>query len=84
VPEVPRNVIPVYAADGAPRGYRSIEAAQRLVQGGFVTAAFGRKGHLKAIFMLREDGANPVEAHLRVGTSLVIYHDSPLLVNGRA
>lgn len=60
--------IPIYAPDGTPRGYRSRDAAQRLLQAGFVTAVYGRKGHLKAIFMRQEDGSNPVEADVRVGT----------------
>ena len=66
---VSRNVdqVPIYAADGTPYGYRSRLAAERLLQAGFVTAAYGRQRHLKAIFLRQEDGANPVEAHLRVG-----------------
>ena len=60
--------IPIYAADGAPRGYRSREAAQRLIQAGFVSPVFGRKGHLKAIFILQEDGSNPVQGDVRPGT----------------
>jgi hypothetical protein len=60
--------IPYYAADGTPLGYRSLEAATRLVSGGFVQASHGRKGHLKAIWLLQEDGGNPVETHAPVGT----------------
>ena len=65
-----RNVdqIPIYAADGAPRGYRSRDAAQKLLRAGFVTAAYGRKHHLRAIFMRCEDGSNPVQPNLKVGT----------------
>jgi hypothetical protein len=59
--------IPIYAPDGTPRGYRSPEAAQRLVQAGFVTAVYGRKGHLKAIFIRQEDGSSPAEADLPAG-----------------
>ena len=60
--------IPIYAADGIPRGYRSRDAAERLLQLGFVSPVFGRKGHLKAIFMRQEDGSNPVETAVRPGT----------------
>jgi hypothetical protein len=60
--------IPLYASDGSPRGYRSPEAAQRLLGAGFVTAAYGRKGHIKALFLRQEDGANPVRPDLKAGT----------------
>lgn len=30
--------------------------------------AYGRKGHLKALWLLQPDGANPVETHPRSGT----------------
>lgn len=63
-----KNDIPIYAADGRSLGFRTLEAAQRLVAGGFVNPVYGRKGHLKAIFLRQEDGANPVEASPRVGT----------------
>ena len=62
------NQVPIYAADGTPRGYRSRDAAERLLQAGFVTAAFGRKGHLKAIFVRQADGSNPVQADVQPGT----------------
>lgn len=62
------NQIPIYAADGTPRGYRTREAAQRLLLAGFVTAVHGRKGHWKAIFMRQEDGSSPVKPDLKVGT----------------
>ena len=60
--------IPIYAPDGTPRGYRCCNAAQRLLQAGFVTAVYGRKGHLKAIFMRQEDGSNPVQTDVQPGT----------------
>ena len=63
-----KNEIPIYAPDGTPQGYRSPEAARRLLQAGFVTAVYGRKRHLKAIFMRREDGSNPVQRDVRPGT----------------
>ncbi|MBZ5604692.1 MAG: hypothetical protein LAO79_20530 [Acidobacteriia bacterium] len=60
--------IPYYASDGTSLGFRSEEAAQRLVAGGFVQASYGRKGHLKAIWSRRQDGSNPVETHAQAGT----------------
>lgn len=60
--------IPYYSSDGTSQGYRSLEAAKRLIAGGYVTSAYGRKGHLKAIWLLQEDGGNPVETHARAGT----------------
>lgn len=60
--------IPIYAPDGTPRGYRSLEAAQRLLKGGFVTPVYGRKGHLKAIFFRCQDRSNPLQMDLRAGT----------------
>ncbi len=60
--------IPYYAPDGSSMGFRSIEAARRLIAGGYVKPACGRKGHLKAIWLLQEDGGNPVETHARNGT----------------
>ena len=62
------NQIPIYAADGTSLGFRTREAANRLLAGGFVRPVYGRKGHLKAIFLRQEDGGNPVEAQPRVGT----------------
>ncbi len=61
-------MIPFYAPDGSSLGFRTLEAAQRLVAGGYVKPAYGRKGHLKAIFLQQEDGGNPVESHARTGT----------------
>ncbi len=62
------KTIPFYGPDGTPLGYRTPEAAQRLVASGYVNPAYGRKGHLKAIFLRREDGSSPVETHARTGT----------------
>jgi hypothetical protein len=49
------------ASDGKSLGYRPLETAQRLVANGFATPSYGRKGHLKAIWLRRlqmkdEDG----------------------------
>ncbi len=60
--------IPYYAPDGRPLGFRSVDAAKRLIEGGFVKPSYGRKGHLKAIWLQREDGSSPVETHARAGT----------------
>jgi hypothetical protein len=62
------NQIPFYAPDGTSLGFRTREAAERLIAGGYVKPAYGRKGHLKAIFLQQEDGSNPVEMHPRTGT----------------
>jgi hypothetical protein len=70
IPDVSRKsqMIPIYAADGTSLGFRTREAAERLVAGDHVKPAYGRKGHLKAIFLQREDGGNPVEVRPRRGT----------------
>ena len=62
------NQIPYYASDGTSLGFRSEEAAERLVAGGFVQASYGRKGHLKAIWARRQDGSSPVETRPPTGT----------------
>jgi hypothetical protein len=60
--------IPYYAADGTSRGFRSPEAVARLLEQGLVTAIYGRKGHLKAVFARQADGASAVDEKLRPGT----------------
>ena len=60
--------IPFYAADGTSLGFRTFEAAKRLIAGGYVRPSYGRKGHLKAIWRCQEDGGNPVQPSLRAGT----------------
>lgn len=60
--------IPYYAPDGRSLGFRSVDAAKRLIDGGFVKPSYGRKGHLKAIWLQREDGSSPVETHAHAGT----------------
>lgn len=60
--------IPSYAPDGTSLGFRVLAAAKRLIAGGFETPCYGRKGHLKAIWLRREDGSNPVDARARSGT----------------
>ena len=60
--------IPLYAADGTSLGLRTPDAAKRLIAGGYVKPSYGRKGHLKAIWLRQEDGSNPVQTNARVGT----------------
>ena len=60
--------VPYYAPDGGSLGFRTVEAARRLIAGGYVKPALGRKGHLKAIWLLQQGGGNPVETHARSGT----------------
>jgi hypothetical protein len=62
------NLIPYYAPDGTSLGFRSVDAAKRLIAGGNVKPSYGRKGHLKAIWLQGQDGSNPVETHARAGT----------------
>ena len=64
----PEKKIPFYAPDGSSLGFRSAEAARRLVVGGHVKPSYGRKGHLKAIWMQRRDGSTPVQVSVRSGT----------------
>ena len=63
-----REQIPLYASDGTSLGFRPIDAARRLIAGGYAKPAYGRKGHLKAIWLGQQDGGNPVETHARAGT----------------
>lgn len=60
--------IPYYDADGRSLGYRPLDTAQRMVANGFAKPSFGRKGHLKAIWLRREDGTSPVQSSIRAGT----------------
>jgi hypothetical protein len=64
----PAEQIPYYAPDGTSLGFRSLDAAKRLIEGGFVKASYGRKGHMKAIWLRQEDGSSPVEINARGGT----------------
>ena len=60
--------IPLYAADGTSLGLRSLEGAKRLIAGDHVKPTYGRKGHLKAIWLRQQDGGSPVETRARTGT----------------
>ena len=62
------KMIPLYAADGRSLGFRTLKAAERLVAGGYVKASYGRKKNLRAIWLCREDGGNPIETHAQAGT----------------
>jgi hypothetical protein len=72
--------IPCYSPDGTSLGHRTLAAAQRLVADGYVRPAYGRKGHLRAIWLLSDDGSNPVQSHARQGTR---YSFIETLDNGR-
>jgi len=69
------QTIPFYGPDGTSMGRRTPEAAERLVANGYVKPAYGRKGHLKAIFLCCEDGSSPVETHAEVGTRYSFLQD---------
>jgi hypothetical protein len=73
-------MIPCYAADGTSLGYRPLDAAQSLVAGGHVRPAYGRKGHLRAIWLLRDDGTSPVQGRAHGGTQ---YSFIEMLEHGR-
>ena len=53
--------IPYYAPDGRSLGFRTPDAAKRLIAGGYVKPSWGRKGHLRAIWLLSPDGSNPIQ-----------------------
>ena len=63
-----KDKYPFFAADGRSLGYRTREAVEQLLAGGFVTASLGPKGHLRAIHVRKEDGSHPVETQPRAGT----------------
>jgi len=62
------QMIPFYAPDGRSLGFRALDVAQHLISDGRVKPAYGRKKHLRAIFLPQEDGGNPVETHVPMGT----------------
>jgi hypothetical protein len=64
----PTLQISCYAPDGTSLGFRTIEAAERLIAAGAVKPAYGRKGHLRAIWLLQETGGNPIETQPRSGS----------------
>jgi len=60
--------IPLFNSAGKSLGFRSIETARSLIVRGFAKPSFGRKGHLRAIWQIAEDGSNPVLTHSPAGT----------------
>lgn len=60
--------IPYYAPDGTSFGFRSLEAARCLIEGGYVKPSYGPKRHLRAIWLRQEDGSSPVPAQAPSGT----------------
>ena len=62
------RLIPYYAPDGASLGFRAPDAAKRLIAGGYVKPSWGRKGHLRAIWLLSPDGGNPIQVRAPQGT----------------
>ena len=46
------RLIPYYAPDGTSLGFRTLEAAKRLIEGRYVKPSWGRKGNLRAIWLL--------------------------------
>jgi hypothetical protein len=75
-----RSTIPCYSPDGTSLGHRTLAAAQRLVAGGYVHPVYGRKRHLRAIWLLRDDGSNPIPSRAHNGTR---YSFIESLDNGR-
>jgi hypothetical protein len=72
--------IPLFAADGRSLGFRNAEAARRLVTAGHVTPDYGRKGHLKAIWLRGDNGSSAIQGHIPSGAK---YSFREQLDNGR-
>jgi hypothetical protein len=72
--------IPYYAPDGSSLGFRTPDAAKRLIAGGYVKPSFGRKGHLRAIWLQSPDGSNPIQTRTPHGTKYSVLQE---LENGR-
>ena len=62
------RLIPYYASDGTSLGFRTHDAAKRLIEGGHVKPSWGRKGHLRAIWLLSPNGGNPIQTRAPQGT----------------
>ncbi|MCL4853335.1 MAG: hypothetical protein KJZ78_18415 [Bryobacteraceae bacterium] len=56
---------PLYSADGRCFGFRSRTAVQRLLSMHLVRPVYGRKGHLKAVYLPDADGSHPVTKSTR-------------------
>ena len=72
--------IPLYAADGRSLGFRNEEAARRLVAAGQLSPSYGRKGHLKAVWMRDPRGDCLVPTQIPAGAR---YSFREQLNNGR-
>ena len=62
------DLIPMFNSEGRSLGFRPIEAAMSLIRRGFAKPSYGRKGHLRSIWQISEDGSNPVVNHAPAGT----------------
>ena len=62
------RLIPYYAPDGTSLGFRTLDAATHLIEGGRVKPSWGRKGHLRAIWLQSPDGGNPIQVRVPQGT----------------
>ena len=62
------RLIPYYAPDGSSLGFRTLDAANRLIAACYVKPSWGRKGHIKAIWLQSPDGSNPIQAQAPQGT----------------
>jgi hypothetical protein len=62
------RLIPYYAPDGTSLGFQTQAAAKRLIEGGYVKPSWGRKGHLRALWLLSPDGGNPIQTRAPQGT----------------
>jgi hypothetical protein len=60
--------IPYYERDGSSLGFRSLAFALLHIADGLVKPSYGPKGHLRAIWVTKDDGTDPVETHPRSGT----------------
>jgi hypothetical protein len=74
------QLIPYYAPDGTSLGFRTLDAATHLIEGGRVKPSWGRKGHLRAIWLESPDGGNPIQTQAPQGTQ---YSVSEKLQHGR-
>jgi hypothetical protein len=74
------NNIPLYAADGRCLGFRDEQAARCLIAAGHLSPSYGRKGHLKAVWMKDPRGDCPVLKQLPSGSR---YSFREQLDNGR-
>jgi hypothetical protein len=55
------RLIPYYAPDGTSLGFRTLDAAKQLIEGGYGKPSWGRKGHLRGTWLPSPDGGNPIQ-----------------------